>query len=950
MTSQQQSVEHMFGAALEQKPEDRRAFLDAACANAPEVRRLVEELLMEDARAGSFLEKPVLGSGSSHTEPTHLTLDSNAALPAYLPISSPVGRFSAGQMIADRFSVVRFIARGGMGEVYEVEDTLLQNLHVALKIILPQIAGDAGSSRRFEQEVLLARKVVHTNLCPIYDISRCQSSTPPFLFMTMKLLAGQTLAMRLKETTLIPRSEAVAIFRQMVAGLAAIHAAGIIHRDIKPNNVMLERSGSELCLTIMDFGLARLHDSETTVITRGMVAGTPGYIAPELMRGQCPSQATDIFALGVLLHQVLTGRHPIPKANSLATEASSTLGSADVPPIFILSVKEFLSDDPERRVAAFGRFRAAFDPSGSVAVQEQMRSPVAAVLTRRNLLMGSAVAAVGVVGVAAWKLDWVDDLLHPIPRKRFVALLNWPSSVNALITPMLNGVIDAIANQLARAEAFDHNLYVTSHDVSSEIRSPAELNEVRDSLGANLVLAASGTTQADMYHVKLRLLDPTSTQTLREKEISSTLAEQTLLPERAIHAAEEMLDVSDSRRGKTVTSPGTKSAEAFAAYQGAEAFRKQENGVGLDASIEKYKQAIELDPQYALAHAQLAFAYCRWYAVHHDAAALDLARANAETAIGLAPDQVEGHLALGNVLEMMGDMTGTLHEFAKALSLDPSNPRTLIYQAQLYTRMNRWDDADRTYHRVIKERPNYWLVYNELGRNFYEQGKYQQSLAAYRTSCLAAPKNALALSNAGTLNLLLGNFDEAKDDLTRSLALEPDGGTYAVLAAVLRSQKKYADALKMALKAAELAPTEPSIWLEAGDCYTLVGGHANEAKSAYLRGAQEQEKQLKTDAVDGAGWMQLALFKVKTGSTAGADSLVKKADVLKAVDMESQLIKVRVMELLGDREAALTTASSCLKRGATVSQMEAIPDLEALRSDPRYKAIAGSSASDASRN
>jgi eukaryotic-like serine/threonine-protein kinase len=943
MTSQQQSVEYLFGAALEQKPEDRRAFLDAACVNAPEVRRLVEELLLEDARAGSFLEKPVLGSASNHSDATQTSVDGDSPLPAYLPISSPVGRFSTGQMIADRFKVVRFIARGGMGEVYEVEDTLLQNLHVALKIILPQIAGDAGSSRRFEQEVLLARKVVHTNLCPIYDISRCQSSTPPFLFMTMKLLAGETLAVRLKETALIPRSEAVAIFRQLVAGLAAIHAAGIIHRDIKPNNVMLDYSGSELCLTIMDFGLARLHDSETTVITRGMVAGTPGYIAPELMRGQCPSQATDIFALGVLLHQVLTGRHPIPKANSMTTEASSTLGSADVPPIFILSVREFLSDDPEKRCVAFGRFRAAFDPSGSVAVREQMRSPAAALLTRRNLLVGSAVAAVGGLGAAAWKWDWVDDLLHPIPQKRFVALLNWPSSVNALITPMLNGVIDAIANQLARAETFDHNLYVTSPDVSSEIRSPAELNEVRDSLGANLVLAASGTTRDDRYHVNLRLLDPTSTRTLREKEISSTLAEQTLLPERAIRAAEEMLDVSDARRGKTPTNPGTKSAEAFSAFQEAEAFRKQENGTGLDASIEKYKQAIELDPKYSLAHAQLAFAYCRWYAVHHDAAALDLARGNAETAIGLAPDLVEGHLALGYLLEMTGDMTGALHEFAKALSLDPSNPRTLLYQAQLYTRMNRWDDAERTYHRILKERPNYWLAYNELGRNFYEQGKYQQSLAAYRASSLAAPKNALALSNAGTMNLLLGNFDEAKDDLTRSLALEPDGGTYAILAAVLRSQKKYPDALKMALKATELAPTEPSIWLEAGDCYTLAGGHANEAKSAYLRGAEEQEKQLKTDAVDGAGWMQLALFKVKSGSAASADSLMKKADLLKAVDMESQLIKVRVLELLGDRQAALATAAGCVKRGATESQIEAIPDLEALRSDPRYKAIASSS-------
>jgi serine/threonine protein kinase/Tfp pilus assembly protein PilF len=943
MTSQQQSVEYLFGAALEQKPEDRRAFLDAACVNAPEVRRLVEELLLEDARAGSFLEKPVLGSASNHSDATQTSVDGDSPLPAYLPISSPVGRFSTGQMIADRFKVVRFIARGGMGEVYEVEDTLLQNLHVALKIILPQIAGDAGSSRRFEQEVLLARKVVHTNLCPIYDISRCQSSTPPFLFMTMKLLAGETLAVRLKETALIPRSEAVAIFRQLVAGLAAIHAAGIIHRDIKPNNVMLDYSGSELCLTIMDFGLARLHDSETTVITRGMVAGTPGYIAPELMRGQCPSQATDIFALGVLLHQVLTGRHPIPKANSMTTEASSTLGSADVPPIFILSVREFLSDDPEKRCVAFGRFRAAFDPSGSVAVREQMRSPAAALLTRRNLLVGSAVAAVGGLGAAAWKWDWVDDLLHPIPQKRFVALLNWPSSVNALITPMLNGVIDAIANQLARAEAFDHNLYVTSHDVSSEIRSPAELNEVRDSLGANLVLAASGTTEADRYHVKLRLLDPTSTRTLREKEISSTLAEQTLLPERAIRAAEEMLDVSDSRRGKTAANPGTKSAEAFAAFQEAEAFRKQENGTGLDAAIEKYKQAIELDPQYAQAHARLAMSYCRWYSLHHDSAALDLARGNAETAIGLAPELVEGHLAMEEVADATGDEAGALREISKALALDPSNPRTLINQADLYTRLNRWDDADKTYKKILKQRPNNWLAYQEMGINYSAQGKYPEALGAFRAASLAAPKNALALSNVGTMYLLMGQTQEAEEHLRRSLALSPTGPTYAALAVALRSEGKSAEAVQAAQKAVELNPSATEEWIELGDCYSLIRGHADDAKSAYTRAAHEQEAQLQADAKDGWGWLQLALAQVKSGLSGNAKALIKKADGLDSKDVDSQITKVRILELLGDRENALAAAAACRKMGATEFQLQTTPDLEALRSDPRYKAIAGES-------
>ena len=114
--------------------------------------------------------------------------------------SAPAGRFEPGQIIAGRFAVVRYIARGGMGEVYEVEDRFLQGVHVALKVILPHIAEDAGSTHRFEQEVLLARRIIHPNLCPIYDISHCQDPAPPFLFLTMKLLSGETLASRLAQT------------------------------------------------------------------------------------------------------------------------------------------------------------------------------------------------------------------------------------------------------------------------------------------------------------------------------------------------------------------------------------------------------------------------------------------------------------------------------------------------------------------------------------------------------------------------------------------------------------------------------------------------------------------------------------------------------------------------------------------------------------------------------
>ena len=322
MASQPELVEQLFEAALALKPADREAFLDQVCSHDPELRRTVEELLAEDARAGSLLEHPpfdFLGHavGCSSSRQHDRFLDDNAILP--LP---PAGQLKTGQVLIDRFVIIRFIAKGGMGEVYEAEDRFLQGVHVALKTILPQIADDPALRQRFEREVLLAREVSHPNLCPIYDIFHGEQPPANFLFLTMKLLPGETLAARLRRTAPIPIAEGLAILKQMAAGLAALHAAGIIHRDIKPNNIMLDGAGSEVRLCITDFGLARAHEAEPSLSGKGLVAGTPDYMAPELYLGRPPSQASDLFAFGVVLHQVFTGQKP-----AVAPDSSSVIAS-----------------------------------------------------------------------------------------------------------------------------------------------------------------------------------------------------------------------------------------------------------------------------------------------------------------------------------------------------------------------------------------------------------------------------------------------------------------------------------------------------------------------------------------------------------------------------------------------------------------------------------------------
>ena len=355
MAAQPELVEQLFEAALAREPGERGAFLDLACSHDPELRRTVEELLADYARAGNFLENPPFEFLDQREMFARLSATTGPIDLSEIDLGQRGGRLAPNQILIDRFVILRFIAKGGMGEVYEAADCLLQGAKVAVKAILPQIARDPDLQRRFESEVLLARRVNHSNLCPIYDIFHCHQPPPSFLFLTMKLLTGETLAARLRRTASISIVEGLAILKQMAAGLAAIHAAGILHGDIKPNNIMLDGAGLDVRLCITDFGLARVFTGETSLSGDELAAGTPDYMAPEVHRGLEPSQASDLFALGVVLHQVFTGEKPFQTRDKSSVIVSPLLNASRVPSFCVKLITECLDRDPQRRSEAFVR-------------------------------------------------------------------------------------------------------------------------------------------------------------------------------------------------------------------------------------------------------------------------------------------------------------------------------------------------------------------------------------------------------------------------------------------------------------------------------------------------------------------------------------------------------------------------------------------------------------------
>jgi serine/threonine protein kinase/Tfp pilus assembly protein PilF len=848
-------------------------------------------------------------------------------------LGAPAGdsQFKPGDLIDGRFSVVRFIARGGMGEVYEVEDRQLRGIHVALKTILSHCAADPTMRQRFEREVLSAREVVHPNLCPMYDLGHWKRPEGQLTYLTMKLLAGESLAARLSRKGPLPGEEALSILRQVGAGIAAAHHAGILHRDIKTANIILQGSGPDVIAWVTDFGLARAALGEETALTVDGVAGTPGFMAPELFYGAAPSKASDVYSLGVVAHLVLTGhapRVPMRRGKSVKTP----FNVAEIPEPWRRFIAGCLRPAVEER---FQTVPDAMLAMPAVAARTENRSSSGQRISRRKIVLFGAGASAG-AALGVW-LDWVQivNVVDPLPSTRFVALMPMPADRPPAL---LFTVLDSISQRLARAEASVKNLMIiTPGDKPGPreaIDSPAK---AETALGANLVLAASLEVTASQAKLFLRLLDAYSQRVLRKGAVECAMVSIGGLAEKASHLAASLLhlpsgdvQLSDPEELKNVP------PDVYQAYSEAEQLVNEPNHAGLEQAIEKYQQALDLDGHFALGYAELAIAYLRQFYVTRESANLDLAISNAANALRYNPLSAMGLLSQALVLVSQGKAEDGQAYFQKAQQADRGNPEILYEKAWALERQGLLSEAAQTYRDILIERPNFWPAYNNLGVILSREAKYDQAAKAFAAAAAAAPKVAQPMANLAQTYLELGKRDDARAALNESLKRAESEDAYLTLGDMDFEDGKYNNALTDYGHAAMLNPRNHLTQRNMGDCYTMLG-NATMAKECYGRAAQLLSAWLQTNPRDGFGWANLAFYHAKIGDTKDAGTDMENAASHGANDVASRFMIVQALEVLGRRKEALDLLLWCIDKGLSPAEVDLAVDLKDLRGTDAYR-------------
>jgi eukaryotic-like serine/threonine-protein kinase len=888
-------VMSLVESALDQPADARDSFLRSVCPDEG-LRELVRTRVRWEERMGRFLLDPLLQRA---------------------PATTP---FQASAVVAGRFRILREVGFGGMGVVYEAEDTVLDR-RVALKCSKP------GHRERLPPEVRAAREVSHFNVCKVYDLHVVPTPAGEVEFLSMEFIDGETLSGKIRRDGSLAPAEALSIAKQICAGLAQAHKQGVVHGDLKTGNVLLSKApDGSVRAVITDFGLAKLAQSGGSSIMSGR-GGTFDYMAPELLLGERSSVASDIYALGVLFHNLLTGHSPdriapqeMKAAVQVAAKQLQPISPDDSTATIGIPIRE---TDWHRKIDAIPATWKKVIKQCMVAkpaARYRTTEEVARDLEPRRLLLKS-VAAIGLIstaGLGYWQ--W-----NEIPTGPPVRLAVLPFSADAGLLKSAAGVDTEVAERLSGAR----------RNFSVILPREAQQNQVDSSQKAKTILGAT--------HALRTRLTESGGSVVAEAALVDVESGRTVTTLKGTYGRTDMATLAKALVGTVTSGFHLKSRlpseavndKAYGDYvQAVDLIRR--DTYNADEAMVHLNKAIQLDPRSPLPYAALADALVQ-KVIRGDSRDLLVKAGDAlNKAKSINPDCVPVLLSEGNLEMQYGRYEKAVTTLTRATELDPGSAPAWRRLAAAYERSNRTEDAVATFRKAVAAQPNGYAPYFDFANYYFARGEYRQAEELFRKVTTLAPDFPSGHTNLGLAYAQEGRFAEAEKELQHSLQLRKSTNVLLNLGAVYYAEERYEAALDNFREV--LATSVPSAvrYRNLGDAYRHLG-QKKEADDAYQKARALTEQEVTGNPRQGPARARLAYLSAYLGDRRTAEFEISQALTLEPENAAVLREAAKTFEALkeGDRAlAALNNAPRIL-----LEEISRQPDVKELRQDPQFQEL-----------
>jgi serine/threonine protein kinase/tetratricopeptide (TPR) repeat protein len=668
-------------------------------------------------------------------------------------IETPKEELTTGSTFAGRYQIIEELGKGGMGRVYRALDKEL-NEEVALKLIKVEIAHDKNTVERFKTEIKLARKISHKSVGRVHELMEEKG----LRFITMEYVPGEDLKSFLKRSGQLTISKAISIAKQICDGLTEAHGLGVVHRDLKPNNIMIDRAGNA---KIMDFGIARAVKAKG-ITGPGVMIGTPQYMSPEQIDGKDVDHRSDIYSLGIILYEMLTDRVPFEGETPLTVGVKQKTETPKDPKDFNERIPDDLNrlvlkcleKDQESRFQSSGEVRTELEniekgiPITDKSQQKRGDTPrkISITSSLKRLFVPALFVFILIVGAGIiWQLLPKKDAVT-ISKKGALAVLPFENLGRPEDEYFADGITDEIRARLTNVS----NLRVVARNSTIKYKDAKKsISEIGDELGVEYILFGTIRWQKSLQEGQVRVTPSLirvedSTQVwadVYDELITEVFRVQSDISKKVIEALGIVLLGSEQDELERMP---TQNIEAYDYYlRGVEYQNRGADEYNIEMSIEKFEKAIELDQSFLEAYAQLSRALARYYWNHYDRTPEQSSRAReaAEKALKINPEAPETHIALGYYFyHCQLNYDKALYHFELALEKQPRNRDILAGIA------------------YVKRR----------------QGKMEEALNDLNKARELDPLSADLSMNLGVTNVLLRNFQEAERWYNHAIFLNPE--------------------------------------------------------------------------------------------------------------------------------------------------------------------------------